>query len=126
MSIGMSYNDFWYGDVAMTRYYRKAHELQERRQNELLWLQGAYVYEALCDASPLFRISLKKGVVKPEPYAKAPYPITAAEVREREEKERKRKEEAMKAAFAAFVQNMKLHSEAHTAPEGGEKIVNND
>ena len=102
----MSYDDFWNGDVSMVKAYRKANELTDRRRNQELWLQGMYFYEALCDASPLFRFSMKKGTVKPEPYVKEPYPITAAEVREREEREQRLKEERLKAAFASFVGRM--------------------
>lgn len=90
-----------------------------------MWLQGMYFYEALCDASPLFRISFKKGIVKPEPYVKEPYPITQAEVREREEREAKLREERMKAAFAAFAESLrrKMPSEAHPGQKGGDLSV---
>lgn len=120
MSIGMTYDEFWNQDVSLVEVYRKANELRDKRRNQELWLQGMYIYEALCDASPLFRLSLKKGIVKPEPYAKEPYPITAAEVREREEREAKKKEERLKAEFAQFVEQMrrKMPSEAHPATRG--------
>lgn len=116
MSIGMSYDEFWNQDVSMVKAYRKANELQDKRRNFELWLQGMYVYEALCDASALFRFSMKKGTVKPEPYVKEPYPITAAEVREREEREARKKEERLKAEFAAFAERMrkKMSQETHT------------
>ena len=107
MSIGMSYDEFWNGDVSMVKAYRKAYELQEKRRNQELWLQGMYFYEALCDASPLFRFSMKKGIVRPEPYLKEPYPITSAELREREEREAKLREERIKAGFAAFAERMR-------------------
>lgn len=121
MSIGMSYDDFYNGDVNMVGAYRKAQELREKRNNAELWLQGMYFYEALCDASPLFRLSLTKGIVKPEPYVKEPYPITQAEVREREEREAKAKELRMKAAFAAFAESVrrKMPKEAHP----GQRVV---
>ena len=107
MSIGMTYDEFWNQDVKLVEVYRKAMELREKRRNQELWLQGMYIYEAICDASPLFRFSMKKGVVKPEPYAKEPYPITAAEVREREERDARAKEERLKAEFAAFAERMR-------------------
>lgn len=115
MSIGMTYDEFYNQDVCMVKAYRKAAELRDKRQNQEMWLQGMYVYEALCDASPLFRFSMKKGTIKPEPYAKEPYPITAADVREREEREARKKEERLKAEFALFVEQMrkKMPKEAH-------------
>lgn len=119
MSIGMSYDEFWNGDVHMVKAYRKAYELREKRRNQELWMQGAYIYEALCDASPLFRFTMKKGVIKPEPYVKEPYPITAADVRERQEREAKAKQERMKAQFAAFVENMRNKMPAEALPSEG-------
>ena len=103
----MTYDEFWNQDVKLVEVYRKAMELREKRRNQELWLQGMYIYEALCDASPLFRFSMKKGTVKPEPYVKEPYPITATEVREREEREARAKEERLKAEFAAFAERMR-------------------
>lgn len=122
MSIGMTYEDFWFGDASMVRAYRRADELRKRRQNEMLWLQGMYVYEALCDASPLFRTSFSKKAVKPEPYAKEPYAITAEEIREREEREARLAQERIKAEFAAFAARMqkKMPQEAHPVITGGE------
>ena len=115
MSIGMTYDEFWTQDVRLVEVYRKAAELRDKRRNQELWLQGMYIYEALCDASPLFRFSTKKGSVKPEPYVKEPYPITAAEVKAREEREARAKEERLKAEFAAFAEQIrkKMPSEAH-------------
>ena len=107
MSIGMTYDEFWNQDVRLVEVYRKAAELRDKRRNQELWLQGMYIYEALCDASPLFRFSMKKGTVKPEPYVKEPYPITAGEVKEREERDARAKEERLKAEFAAFAQQIR-------------------
>ena len=107
MSIGMAYDEFWNQDVRLVEVYRKAAELRDGKRNQELWLQGMYIYEALCNASPLFRLSMKGGTIKPEPYVKEPYPITAAEVRAREEREARLKEERLKAEFAAFAQRMR-------------------
>ena len=106
MSIGMSYDEFWNGDVDMVKAYRKANELRDRRRNQDLWLQGRYFYDALCAASPLYRFTMKKGVIKPEPYTQEPYPVTYAELREKEEREAKAREERLKAEFTAFVERM--------------------
>lgn len=130
MSIGMTYDEFWNQDVRLVEAYRKAQELREKRRNQELWLQGMYVYEALCDASPLFRFSMKRGTIKPEPYVKEPYPITAAEVREREEREARIQEERLKAEFALFVEQMqrrkKMSLETHPGQEGGDLNVHYD
>lgn len=114
MSIGMTYDEFWNGDVSMTVAYRKADELRLKQRNYELWLQGMYMYEALCDASPLFRFSLKGGTIKPEPYVKEPYPVTALEAREREEQAAKAREEQLKAQFALFAERVKKQMSPET------------
>lgn len=121
MSIGMSYDDFWDNDVNMVRAYRKAQDLRDKRRNQELWLQGMYIYEALCDVSPIFHAFAKKGT-KPIQYVKEPYPLTNEEVREREERESKIREDRIKAEFAAYVERMskKMPSEAHPDSKGGE------
>lgn len=86
----------------MVKAYRKADELKLKQRNYEFWMQGKYFYEALCDASPLFRFTMKKGTIKPEPYLKEPYPVTQMEVREREERAARAREERFKAEFAAF------------------------
>lgn len=120
MAIGMTYDEFWNQDVDMVATYRTAAELRDKRRNQELWLQGMYIYEALCDASPLFRFSMKKGTVRPEPYVKEPYPITAAEQRAREEREARNKEERLKAEFALFAEQLrkKMPPEAHPEMRG--------
>lgn len=127
MSVGMSYDEFWNQDVDMVRAYRKADEMRRRRQNEVLWLQGMYIYEALCDVAPVFHAFAKKGT-KPNPYAKEPYAITEEQIREREEQEAKIRQERIKAEFAAFAERVKqkMPKEAHPGTKGGEMNVHND
>lgn len=105
MSIGMSYDEFWNQDVELVKVYMKADELKRSRLNELSWLQGLYIYEALCDVAPIFHAFAKKGT-KPQPYVKEPYPITETEIRSREEQEARVREERIKAEFAAFAARM--------------------
>lgn len=90
LSIGMTYEQFWEGDPSLAKYYRKAYELQRKRRNEDLWLQGMYIYEALCDVSPLLQAFAKKGT-KAHPYASRPYSITDDD-RKEEQKQKKQQE----------------------------------
>ena len=50
MAFGMSYNDYWYGNPKMVVAYRKAHELDIKRRNEEMWLQGLYNFTAFSTA----------------------------------------------------------------------------
>jgi hypothetical protein len=75
LSIGMTYDQYWDGDPALAKYYRRADEMRMERKNQELWLQGMYIYEAICDASPILHSFAKKGT-KPHPYAEKPYSLT--------------------------------------------------
>ena len=99
----------------MVKAYRKAIELRDKRRNQELWLQGRYFYEALCDASPLFRFSTKP--VKAEPYLKEPLPITELEARELEERKKLEEEERFKAEFAMYVEQMRTKMSQETLPK---------
>ena len=89
LAIGMTYDQYWNDDPTLVKYYRKADELKKERTNERLWLQGMYIYEALCDVSPILHAYAKKGT-KPQPYSEKPYSITN-EQRKRDEEEHARK-----------------------------------
>lgn len=96
LSIGMTYEQFWDGDPTLAKYYREAEEIRNEKKNQELWLQGAYIYEAIADLSPILHAFTKKGT-KPEPYADSPYPITKKQQeRIRLEKERKTAEKGMR------------------------------
>ena len=94
MSYGMSYNDFWYGSAFMTTFYKDAHKLKVRQDDENNWMLGMYVYEAILDCSPILHPFSKKGT-KPLPYAEKPYLMDKLETKTRaqiEEEERQKKE----------------------------------
>jgi hypothetical protein len=80
----MTPEQYWDGDPLLTKYYRQADEIKQKRKNQELWLQGMYIYEALCDVSPILQAFAKKGT-KPAPYPDHPYSLTAKE-REDEKK----------------------------------------
>ena len=99
----MTYDEFWNGDCTLTKYYRKADEIRKERRNEELWLQGMYIYEALCDVSPVLHAFAKKGT-KPQPYAEKPYAITEAQHRRAEEEKERRIAEKGKRFMNAIMQ----------------------
>lgn len=76
MVYGMTYDEFWHGDVYRALFYKKAYKMRIKMQSELndynFWLQGLYFYEAICDAAPIFNPYAKKGT-KPLPYSNEPY-----------------------------------------------------
>lgn len=101
LSIGMTYDQYWNEDCCLVKYYRKAYELKRERKNEQLWLQGMYIYEALCDVSPILHAFAKKGT-KPVPYPSEPYAITEKRVKEKEEAKKKAEFEKAKSRMESF------------------------
>ena len=96
LAIGMTYEQYWDGDCTLPKYYRKAEELRNEKRNQELWLQGMYIYEAICDVAPILHAFAKKGT-KPTPYSSKPYPLTNKQVeQEEEEKQRKLAEKGKK------------------------------
>lgn len=84
----MTYDQYWNGDPMLCKYYRKAHEIKQEEKNTELWLQGMYIYEALCDVSPVLHAFAKKGT-KPESYSDKPYALTnKAREKAKEDKEK--------------------------------------
>lgn len=75
MSIGMTYKEFWEEDVSLAKIYLKAWKLKQKREAEIikwqLWEQGLYIYEAICDVSPILRAFSK--AKKPLPYPEKPW-----------------------------------------------------
>lgn len=120
MSLGMSYHDYWDEDNCMTKYYREAEEIKKERRNSELWLQAAYIYEALLDASPVFNPLSKKN--KPFPFRSEPIPITASGSKKSEERKKKQRlengKEAMRAMMAAINDRFKKKKEGGEANDG--------
>ena len=77
ISLGMTYEQFWYGDPTMTKDYAESYKIKEKREAERIkwttWEQGLYVYEAICAASPILRAFSK--ATKPLPYPQKPYGV---------------------------------------------------
>lgn len=44
---GMTYQQFWYGDPRMAGAYAQAYLLRRKIENENMWIQGAYIANAL-------------------------------------------------------------------------------
>lgn len=81
---------FWEGDVWLAPAYVRANQLRAQRKSEEMWLQGAYIYNAVAVAvSNAFR---KKGA-KPQKYLSEPVrvvPLTEEEKEAKAEEERRK------------------------------------
>lgn len=96
MSYGMSFDEYWYGDVYLAKFYREAYKLKMRYDDVFMWKQGMYIYEALCDVSPILHAFSKKGT-KPLQYRSKPMSEENNEIKTQKEKEIEAKNEQLKA-----------------------------
>lgn len=100
MSIGMSYEEYWHGDNDAPQYYYKAYKLKKRMENERLWLQGLYNYNALVSASPCFNSFKPRDPIK---YMDNPMAIDEDMKRELAERDNQIAKETAMADFKGFV-----------------------
>ena len=42
MSLGVPYDEFWYGDYCALKYYEEAYLKKRKIHNEEFWMQGMY------------------------------------------------------------------------------------
>lgn len=95
MLYGLSYEDFWFGDPCKARYQKKAYELQLRNQDEYMWEQGMYIYEAILQCSPILHPFSKAS--KPLPYTSQPHLTLLSEQEAKEKAEQEAENERLKA-----------------------------
>ena len=102
MAIGMTYEEYWYGDPLMVRAFYEAWKLKKKQQDELAWLNGLYVAKAL---NATVMNAFKKQGSQPETYPEKP--ILCAE--EEKNKAKTEEQEEMEALYAmAYMENMVL------------------
>ena len=114
LSIGMTYEQFWEQDCTLVAAYRKANKIKRDVDNQHLWLQGLYFYEALCCASPILTAFPKKGA-KPTPYRSEPYPLEAKS----SEGSKESKQELNDGKAKAFMEMYMLHNNKQFEVKGG-------
>jgi hypothetical protein len=99
--MGMSYNQFWEGPPEMAIAYRKAYRLKREAENEALWLQGLYNYDAF--AVVLANAFRSKGA-KRQNYFEKPidiFPLTEEEKARRVQEENAKMQSALEAMARA-------------------------
>ncbi len=103
----MTYEQYWNEDCLLTKYYRKANDLKREKRNQELWLQGLYIYEALCDVSPVLHAFAKNGT-KPLPYVEEPFALSEKESEKHKECKKKTDRKRAKAVFEAWASTLDL------------------
>lgn len=101
MAIGMTYEQYWYGDPLMVRAFYEADKIRKEREDYEAWLHGLYVLNALnASVGNMFR---KSG--QPVKYPTEPFSVTEKKERQRQ-KEIDEEQEALiaQAWMSSFVQ----------------------
>lgn len=102
MAIGMTYEQYWFGDPLMVRAYYKAYKVRREREDEEAWLHGLYALNALnATVGNMFR---KEGIA-PATYPEEPFLLAKKREAERMRTEREKEQEAVwaKAWMTQFV-----------------------
>lgn len=117
ISIGMTYEQFWYGDVSIAKSYLKAYQIKEEREalknKWARWEQGFYVYEAICDTAPILRPFSK--ATKPLQYPDKPYGLEEVE---KQKIEQNKKEELEVLRTQIFFENWARAAQKHFKEKG--------
>lgn len=71
MAMGMSYDEFWNGDITAVKAYREAYKIRLDNDNTKMWMQGMYVYSAISSMVPVLRPFSKSR--KPMDYLQEPF-----------------------------------------------------
>lgn len=117
----MTPTEFWEGDCTLTKSYREAYKLKVNERNRELWLQGLYIYEALCDVSPVLQAFAKRGT-KPREYLKEPIALTKEEIEERRIRDEKRRFEELKARISTWAANTNIALANNAVKEVSEDV----
>lgn len=92
MSIGVPYDEFWYGDPCALKYYEEVYLRKRKIRNEEMWMQGVYNYSA--HATSLSNAFRGKGHA-PHDYLKEPIAFFPKTEQELQAEERKRRQQAV-------------------------------
>lgn len=111
----MTYEQYWNGDVWMVEAFRESDKLRQKRNNELAWLQGAYILRAI-DAT-VGNMARKRGE-QPSQYPDAPLPI-GDERESRSEDDEKAKEDRELAIARLYMNNMVRFGKGWGKSQGG-------
>lgn len=97
LAMGMTLFQYWDDDCTMAKYVRKGYEIKREKETFDMWLQGKYVYDAICCCSPILRAFSK--ATEPIPYLDKPYPLSEAQAKRNAELEEKRRFEQTRVAM---------------------------
>ena len=100
LAMGMSAYEFWNCDPRTYRAYREKDRLEAEKENERLWLQGMYVYQAILLTAP------RLNSIKPQdpiPYPDKPFDLNIRDEQEEEDRPMTDEEIQKSSAFVGMI-----------------------
>ena len=107
MALGMTYEEYWYGDVFKARAFLKADIERQKRENNTAWLFGAYVFKAL--SATVGNLFIGKND-EPNRYPTEPIPLDAEKIEEKKIQEQEAEKKRLVAYLNAVALNRKNNS----------------
>lgn len=107
MSIGVPYEEFWYGDYCKLKYYEEVYMRQRKIRNEEMWMMGVYNFAA--HQTVIGNAFRGKGH-KAQEYMTKPisfFPKTEAELKAEAEEQKRKTIEYLNAFAKAFAKKEK-------------------
>ena len=113
MAIGMTYEQYWYGDPMMVRAFYKANQIRKDIADEAAWLNGLYVYNALNAA---IGSTFHRPGSAPADYPDQPFSLKKKQEEKQRKTEVEQEEEAVWAMawMSSFVQAGKHWGKQHS------------
>ena len=109
----MSSAEYWTGDPSLVQYYRKAYRIKQDEINNVAWLQGVYIYDAISTALHNALRGFDKHKPPAKEYAKQPYELNGKVKTEAEkDKEVEIEQEKADAWMEQFVQSQSHRARA--------------
>lgn len=115
MSYGMSYDQYWNGDNEMPRMYKQAYLYRIEHENQMAWLQGLYIYDAIGALAPVLK-AFSKG--RAQKYAKEPYELNLIKTKPAKKKKEEKSTQTAIAYLTAWADNVNKKMEEKQRKEG--------
>lgn len=95
MAMGMTYDEYWDGEVQMHKQVRKAYRIKQEHADYQAWLNGMYVCEAIATCF--------SGKKKAHKYPSEPYSTKQREEQERHREQVRKERAAADVRFNAYM-----------------------
>lgn len=110
MALGMSFSEYWHKEPWRTLMYLKAAEIKNHTTDTNMWVQGRYIYDAICSTAPILNAFSKEHKARPyrdKPFHEYEKESAVSETDGNEKTLDERKAEAEEARAMLFMLNMR-------------------